>query len=326
MAIALISLSLVLALYLFTSFYFATKGSLSLISDHLLQMSDGDLRNVPRHPEGRDEPAMVLVDLRRTYESLHSLIQRVNNGARQVKIAGDYITERSHETADRTLQTSEILKSQLSAMQEIRNAVLDSAQRAALIVDFSRNSAEVAKRGGAAIADVVSTVRGINASSQKIGDIIGVIDSIAFQTNILALNASVEAARAGEAGLGFAVVATEVRNLAKRSAEAAAEIQKLVSASAERVNGWAKQVENAGLTIQQVLENANKMNEFLSASAETTEQRTMQIESVSGSIMTLNDETLNNLALADMTKSAAESLLRQAEVLQEEIANFKVAY
>ena len=152
------------------------------------------------------------------------------------------------------------------------------------------------------------------------------IDSIAFQTNILALNASVEAARAGEAGLGFAVVATEVRNLAKRSAEAAAEIQKLVSASVERVNGWAKQVENAGLTIQQVLENANKMNEFLSAIAETTEQRTMQIESVSGSIMTLNDETQNNLALADMTKSAAESLLRQAEVLQEEIANFKVAY
>ena len=324
--IALISLSLVLALYLFTSFYFATKGSLTLISDHLLQMSDGDLRNVPRHPEGRDESAMVLADLRRTYESLHSLIQRVNNGARQVKIAGDYITERSRETADRTLQTSEILKSQLSAMKEIRNSVLESAQRAALNVDFSRNSAEVAKRGGAAIADVVSTVRGINASSQKIGDIIGVIDSIAFQTNILALNASVEAARAGEAGLGFAVVATEVRNLAKRSAEAAAEIQKLVSASVERVNGWAKQVENAGLTIQQVLDNANKMNEFLSAIAETTEQRTMQIESVSGSIMTLNDETQNNLALADMTKSAAESLLRQAEVLQEEIANFKVAY
>jgi methyl-accepting chemotaxis protein len=316
--------SLFLAIYLFIAFYFVTKSGLALISSHLHQMSEGDLRFFPNKPKGKDEPAMVLKDVHAAYESLHSLIRRVRHGARELRVTGDYISERSNDTAERTLHISETLKLQLTTMKQIAADVVQSADRTESVAKFSQENAAVAVRGGVVIDEVVETMHGIRASSVKIGDIIGVIDSIAFQTNILALNAAVEAARAGESGRGFAVVASEVRNLARRSAEAAGEIKQLISSSVERVNAGSKTVERAGNTMKEVVENANKMNQFLSEISETALQQSRQVESVSDSIETLNEETQFNLTMADKTKAAANSLLNQAGVLEQEIANFKV--
>ena len=320
----LIGSSLLLAGYLFISFYFVTKHGLTVISRHLAQMSEGDLRYFPEAPKGKDEPAMVLIDLRAAYDSLHALIRRVRHSARELRATGDYISERSNDTSAGTKQTSQTLQLQLAMMKQIAADVVQSAERTEIVAQFSKENSHVAERGGMVIGEVVETMRDIQASSTKIGDIISVIDSIAFQTNILALNAAVEAARAGESGRGFAVVASEVRNLAHRSAAAAGEIKQLISSSVERVNQGSSTVERAGNTMQEVVANANKMNQFLGEISATAMQQSRQVESVSNAIESLNEETQLNLEMVEKTKSAAESLLNQAGMLEQEIANFKV--
>jgi methyl-accepting chemotaxis protein len=172
---------------------------------------------------------------------------------------------------------------------------------------------------------VVDTMQEIHASSSKINDIIGVIDGIAFQTNILALNAAVEAARAGEAGRGFAVVAAEVRQLAQRSAGAAKEIKGLISDSVDKIDSGTRVVQGAGSTMTEVVENAKQINMFLKEIATSAKEQASGVEQVGQSIQELDRSTQQNAALVEETTSAAAALRHQAEVLQQEIANFRVA-
>jgi methyl-accepting chemotaxis protein len=190
---------------------------------------------------------------------------------------------------------------------------------------FATDNAHVAEKGGQVFSEVVNTMKDIHTSSSRINDIISVIDSIAFQTNILALNAAVEAARAGESGRGFAVVATEVRSLAGRSADAAREIKSLISASVEKVGLGTKVVEEAGQTMFEVVRNAKQINSFLSEISLSCKEQAVGVEEVGKAMQELDRGTQQNAALVEETTSSAESLREQAESLQHEIANFRVA-
>jgi methyl-accepting chemotaxis protein len=315
---------LLLAAYFFYSFFLVTRGGLHLISQHLQEMAEGDLRRPPGQPWGRDEPAVVILDLRRAYDSLHLLIQNVRHSAHELHTASDEIASASQDLSARTEATATSLEEQASAMEEIGTTVSATAERAHMAATFASDNAHVAEMGGQVFAQVVTTMRDIHSSSSKISDIIGVIDGIAFQTNILALNAAVEAARAGEQGRGFAVVASEVRTLAGRSAAAAREIKSLISTSVGQVSAGTQSVENAGQTMSEVIVNARQINVFLSEISTAAREQARGVEQVCHAIQTLDKNTQQNATLVEHTSAAAEGLRQQADALHNELANFKV--
>jgi methyl-accepting chemotaxis protein len=320
-----LTLGLLLALYLFYSFFLVTRGGLLLISRHLDEMSEGDLRHRPRKPWGSDEPAKVIDDLRKAYDSLHILIRKVRHAARALHGASAEIASASSDLGHRTESSASVLETQATTMQGINAMVSATAERAAMAAAFAVENFEVAEKGSSVFAQVVGTMREIHSASSKINDIITVIDGIAFQTNILALNAAVEAARAGESGRGFAVVASEVRLLAQRSATAAKEIKTLIMESVQRVDGGTKVVEGAGQTMTDVVANAQQINAFLGEIATAAREQADAVGQVGMSIHELDQNTQQNAALVEQTHAAAGALTSQADALQDEIANFRVA-
>ena len=316
---------LMLAGYAFYCFFRVSNGGLLQLASHLEELSVGDLRNRPTQAWGRDETALVLTDLGKTYEALHALIRKVRHGARELHTASTEIAAASTDLGSRTEGAASALEEQASAMEQIGATVGTTADLAQSAATFAADNATVAEKGGEVIAQVVTTMNDIHTSSAKINDIIGVIDGIAFQTNILALNAAVEAARAGEAGRGFAVVASEVRNLAQRSAGAAREIKGLITTSVEKVESGTRVVEHAGQTMAKVVSNAKQINQYLSEIAVSSREQASGVEQVGQSIQELDRSTQQNAALVEETTSAAAALRQQAEILQQEIANFRVA-
>ena len=318
-------LGLLAAGYFFICFFRVANGGLQVLAQHLDEVSEGDLRNRPAQPWGSDETAAVLRDLAKTYDSLYGLIRKVRHGARELHTASNEIASASTDLGARTEASVAALEEQASAMEEISSTVGNTAHSAQNAAEFATGNAEVAQKAGAFIHQVVDTMQEIHASSSKINDIIGVIDGIAFQTNILALNAAVEAARAGEAGRGFAVVAAEVRQLAQRSAGAAKEIKGLISDSVDKIDSGTRIVQGAGSTMTEVVENAKQINMFLKEIATSAREQASGVEQVGQSIQELDRSTQQNAALVEETTSAAAALRHQAEVLQQEIANFRVA-
>jgi len=189
---------------------------------------------------------------------------------------------------------------------------------------LARSAAEVAQRGGTVVAQVVSTMDEISTSSRRIGDIIGTIDGIAFQTNILALNAAVEAARAGEQGRGFAVVASEVRSLAQRSAEAAKEIKTLIGASVERVDSGTRQVQDAGTTMNEIVASVQRVTDVIGEISAATQEQSKGIDQINSAVTHLDQMTQQNAALVEEAASAAESLKDQSSRLAGEVGVFRV--
>ena len=314
-----------LAIYYFYSFYLVTKGGLQLMQSHLQEIAAGDLRRIPAMPWGKDEPATLILDLRLAYDALRHLIQNVQTSADHLHHASDEIATASAELSGRTEDAAATLAQQAAAMAQVGETVSEMAARAQDAAIFARDNASVAAHGGQVINDVVQTMQEIHTSSSRIGDITGVIDGIAFQTNILALNAAVEAARAGEAGRGFAVVASEVRSLAHRSAEAAREIRSLITASVNKVAAGTVVVEQAGNAIRDVVDNAKQIDSFLAEIAGNATKQAATVEQIGDSIQQLDRSTQQNAALVEETSSAARTLRQEANTLQDEVGNFVLA-
>jgi methyl-accepting chemotaxis protein len=310
--------------YLFYCFYLVTRGGMTLISRHLQELSEGDLRRMPRNPLGNDEAADLIVDLQKMYTALHQLIRRVRHSARELNITAGVITKSSSDLSTRTDSAAANLEQQSAAISEIGSTVANTADRAGMAAVFANKNAEVAKQGGQVFDDVVVTMHDIQSSSEKINDIIGVIDGIAFQTNILALNAAVEAARAGESGRGFAVVASEVRHLAKRSADAAKEIKELIASSVEKVSSGTRVVESAGASMKEVVTNASQIKGYLDEISVAAREQSTGVSECGAALEQLDNSTQQNSALVTETTEAAEALRNQAELLVHEISNFKV--
>jgi methyl-accepting chemotaxis protein len=318
-------LGLAIALYLFLSFYRVIKGGLNLVSVHLNELAAGDLRKRPENPLGSDEPAMLILDLHKVYDSMHDLIRRVRHSARELANTSAEVSRASLDLSGRTEDAASNLGQQASAVEEIGSQVSETAQRAVQAANVARENSAVAEKGGRIISEVVTTMQDIHQSSAKISDIIGTIDGIAFQTNILALNAAVEAARAGESGRGFAVVASEVRSLAGRSAEAAREIKTLISASVDRVAAGTEVVEGAGKAMSEMVGNAKQINDLLGEISVATNEQSKGVDEVVKAIHALDAHTQQNAALVEETSAAAGSLSEQAVKLTGEIARFRVA-
>jgi methyl-accepting chemotaxis protein len=310
------------ALYLMLAFYKVMMGGLREVAGHLTEITQGNLTTAPT-PWGTDEAAQLMVTMGDMQTSLRKIAMGVRDSAGSVQTASEEIASASQDLSQRTETNAASLEKTAASMEQIAATVKhtsDTVQGASAIV---RENAASATRGGQVIAQVVHTMEGIRTSSNQIGEIISVIDGIAFQTNILALNAAVEAARAGEQGRGFAVVASEVRSLAGRSAAAAKEIKTLISASIQQVEAGNKVVAEAGSTIQEIVVNAGKIDALMGEIANATREQSQGVAEIGTAINGLDQGTQQNAALVEETASAAGSLADQAQRLAEDVAFFK---
>lgn len=256
--------------------------------------------------------------------SLGRMVHQVRQSTDSIATASSQIASGNHDLSARTEQTASNLQETAAAMEQFSSTIDQSARSAQQASTLAAGASGVARRGGEVVGQVVSTMETINHSSKKIADIIGVIDSIAFQTNILALNAAVEAARAGEQGRGFAVVASEVRSLAGRSAQAAKEIKELISASVEKVDAGTRLVQDAGTTMHDIVQSVQRVTDMIGEiTAASTEQST-GIAQVTQAVGNLDQMTQQNAALVEESAAAAQSLHEQAEQLAQVVSAFKV--
>ncbi|HNM41791.1 MAG TPA: methyl-accepting chemotaxis protein, partial [Giesbergeria sp.] len=255
---------------------------------------------------------------------LARVVTHVRHGAQNVLGGSTEIAQGNMDLSNRTEAQAGALQQTSASMQELREAVVHNADNAQQANTLARDASAVAERGGAVVGQVVDTMRDINTSSQKIADIIGVIDGIAFQTNILALNAAVEAARAGEQGRGFAVVASEVRALAGRSAEAAREIKGLISASVERVAQGSELVDKAGATMQEVVQSIRRVTALVGEISSASAEQRSGVAQIGEAIAQMDHVTQQNAALVEQIAAAATGLSTQAQELVQAVAVFQV--
>jgi methyl-accepting chemotaxis protein len=284
----------------------------------------GDLTTVI-DAEGKDETAQLLRALREMNGSLSGIVGEVDAGIRTIASASTQIASGNQDLSSRTEQQAGALQETAATMEELTGAVQQNAANARHASSLASSASEVAQRGGVVVSQVVGTMDAIHGSAQKIADIIGVIDGIAFQTNILALNAAVEAARAGEQGRGFAVVAGEVRNLAQRSAAAAREVRTLIDDSVSKVGAGAEQVREAGATMQEIVASVDRVNAIIGEIAGASEQQQDGITQVNRAIAEMDDSTQQNAALVEQAAAAAAAMNEQAQRLSEVFSVFKVA-
>ncbi len=322
-ALALGVLSCVLAVVAGVWLVRSVKAPLAVASQVADRVAQGDL-TTPISRSGRSEVAQLLRAMAQMRDSLAHVVRGVRAGAEQVSLSSTEIAQGNQDLSDRTEEQANSLQQTAASMQQLGANVKSNAESSQEANQLARTASDVATRGGEVMGQMVDTMRGINESSRRISDIIGVIDGIAFQTNILALNAAVEAARAGEAGRGFAVVASEVRSLAGRSAEAAKEIKSLISASVERVEHGTALVDQAGETMGQVVEAIARVNQIISEINTASHTQAAEVGDLGQTLNTMDEGTQQNAALVEEMASATSSLSTQAKELVEAVAVFRL--
>ena len=272
----------------------------------------------------RDEAGQLLAALRDMNKELRRLVTQVMQGAGHIAGAADEIVSGNLELSSRTEQQASSLEETAASMEELTSTVKQTSDNARQANGLAGAASDVALRGGAVVRQVIETMGTIDASSKKIVDIIGVIDGIAFQTNILALNAAVEAARAGEQGRGFAVVAAEVRNLAQRSAAAAKEIKSLIDASVANVEAGSLLVGQAGSTMEEVVASIRRVADIMGEISAATGEQTLGIEQINEAVSQMDQTTQQNAALVEEAAAASDTLQRQAADLAAAVRVFKL--
>jgi methyl-accepting chemotaxis protein len=317
--LVIIALAIGLALYMIRSIT-APLARAVQVAD---QVASGDL-TTRIEATTKDETGLLLAALARMQQSLVSTVSTVRQNSESVASASAQIASGNNDLSARTEQQASALEETAASMEELGSTVRQNADNARTANQLAMSASTVAVQGGEVVAEVVETMKGINASSNKIADIISVIDGIAFQTNILALNAAVEAARAGEQGRGFAVVAGEVRSLAGRSAEAAKEIKSLITASVERVEQGTMLVDKAGATMTEVVTAIRRVTDIMGEISAASSEQSTGVSQVGEAVTQMDQATQQNAALVEEMAAAASSLNSQAGDLVNAVAVFKL--
>jgi len=298
-------------------------GSVLRARDLAARIAQGDLSQDIVAAQ-RDEIGQLVASMAAMQGSLRTMVAQVRSATDSISTASTEIATGSQDLSSRTEQTASNLQQTAASMEQLTSAVKQSADAARQANQLAVSASEVAAKGGEVVSQVVSTMDEINTASRKIADIIGVIDGIAFQTNILALNAAVEAARAGEQGRGFAVVAGEVRNLAQRSAQAAKEIKTLIGASVEKVESGSKLVQSAGQTMNEIVASVQRVTDIIGEISAAAAEQNQGIGQINAAVSELDQMTQQNAALVEESTAAAESLRQQAQKLAELVSTFRL--
>lgn len=314
----------ILMLALGVTVYRSTSNSIHRVQRAVddLRAGSGDLTY--RLPAMKGEFGNLSSSLNQFIGGLHDIVAHVRDGASVIGESSAQVAQGNQNLSARTEQQAAGLEETASSMEELTVTVKRNAESAGRANTLAQDASAVAQRGGDTVRGVVTTMEGIAESSRQIADIIGVIDSIAFQTNILALNAAVEAARAGEQGRGFAVVASEVRALAQRSAQAAKEIKTLIQASVEKVDSGAKFVGDAGKTMDDIVASVQEVSQIISEISISSREQLAGIEQVNRAITDMDSATQQNAALVEQSASVAENMANQAQSLIAMVARFKL--
>jgi methyl-accepting chemotaxis protein-1 (serine sensor receptor) len=297
---------------------------LERIVQHFQRMASGDLSSLVES-HGKNEIGKLFTALATMQQGLSSTVATVRDSSAEILANSREIASGNRDLAARTERQSASLTETASSMEEMTSTMERNSENASLASDMAREAAERAQQGGEVVANVVTRMQEIRDSSQQVTEIIGLIDSIAFQTNILALNASVEAARAGEHGRGFAVVASEVRQLATRSADAATEIRQLIETSVRQVEAGTQQADSASSTMASIMASVQRVNELMNEIAVASNEQRTGIGEVNTAVGDMDHTTQQNAALVQQASLAASQLQAEAQRLDEAVARFKLA-